>query len=669
MPDDINHIETSAGDDGVPRRKPSKTKILKDLKADMKSADTLRLEMVSCIDQWQLEYQGKPYGNEQKGKSEIVSRDIKRQDEWQHASVKDPFVSDSDIVKCRPVTAEDRAAAEQNELVLNYQFCRKFNRYKFMTDVIKLHYAEGTVVVKTHWDYEDEVVEEDVPIWALDANLQPIQVGTKRVKKRKILVNKPGAKVCRIEDIYIDPSCEGDIEGKAQFIIHRYETDISTLRKAGKYKNLKKLAMSMQGRDMPNFEEDYDPEDETEFHFGDTARKKILVYEYWGNYDVDGDGIVEPIVCTWAENIILQLEENPYPEKDLPFMILTNNTIPFKIYGEANAELIGDNQKMNTAIKRGVIDNMANSNNAQKGMRVGSLDPINKKRFLNGKNFEFNGSQGDFYEGNFNAIPQSVFAIKEQNDNETESMLGVKAFSGGIQGASLGSTARAAGGVLDAVSTRRLDIVRNISENLIQPLMRKWMSYNSEFLEEEQVVRITNDEFVPVRRDDLEGEVDIEIEVSTAEDNAAKAQELSFMLQTLGQQMDQGMLNLIMSQIAKLKKMPDLAEMLETYEPEPDPFVLKMKELEVAKLESEIAERNSRTSENAVDKFAKQAKGELDQAKTREINSTADQKDLDFTRVADGTQFREDLAKERQKGKTSIATSLISANSKSTPAK
>lgn len=662
---DESYIPTNS--EGPEPRKPRRSKILSDLKADMKAADSLRLEMMTAVETWRQEYQGKPYGNEQTGKSEIVSRDIKRQDEWQHSSVKDPFVSDTNIVKCSPVTFEDRKAAEQNQLVLNHQFCRKFHRYKFMTDVLKLHYSEGTVVVKCFWEYEDETVEEEVPIWGLDLTGNIVQVGTKMVKRLKVKVNKPGAKVCRLEDIYIDPTCEGDIK-KAQFVIHRYESDLSTLRKAKKYnkKSLHKLAAAVGGKDYYDTD-DYDAEDETEFRFRDAPRKKFIVYEYWGNYDVDGDGIAEPIVCTWANDIILQLETNPYPDEEIPFLLVTNNSIPFKIYGESAAELIGDNQKINTAIKRGIIDNMANSNNAQKGIRVGALDPINKKRFLNGKNFEFNGSTADFYEGGYNAIPQSVFAVMEQNNNETESLMGVKAFSGGINGAQLGSTARAAGGVLDAVSVRRIDIVRNISENLLKPLMRKWMSYNSEFLSEEEVLRITNDQFIPIKRDDLKGEVDIEIEVSTVEDNTLKAERLAFLLQTLGQGMDQDMKNLIMAQITKLHKMPDLAEMIENYQPQPDPYIEKMKELEMRKLIAEIVERQSRADENEVDRMVKTTQAELNKAKAREISSKADMTDLDFTRRADGTEFAETMTQKGFDHQASVVQNIVKEKAKPAP--
>jgi len=656
MEEETNEVATTPGDNTSPR-KPTKAKILKDLKQDISSADSLRLEMVAKVETWRDEYEGQPYGNEQNGKSEIVSRDIKRQDEWQHASVKDPFVSDPDIVKCKPVTFEDRAAAEQNELILNQQFCRQFPRYKFMTDVIKLNYKEGTVIVKTSWKYSDELVEEEVPVWGLDLQANVIQVGTKTVKRLKVLENKPHAEVCRLEDVWMDPTSEGDPD-KAQFFVHQYESDLSTLRSTGKYKNLKKLARAVStGQSSTGGDDvsDYDPEDETEFSFSDQPRKKFLIKEYWGNYDVNGDGIAEPIVCTWAHDVIIQLESNPYPDQKVPFLVLANNSTPFKIYGEANAELVGDNQKLNTAFKRGIVDNMANSNNAQKGIRVGALDPINKKRFLNGKNFEYNGSQGDFYEGSYNQIPQSVFAVMEQNNNEIESMLGVKAFSGGISGGELGSTARAAGGVLDAVSVRRGDIIRNIADNLVMPLMRKWMAYNSEFLSEEEVVRITNDEFVPIKRDDLTGSVDIEIEVSTTEGNAAKSQKLGFLLQTLGQQLDPEMLKLIMAQIAKLEKLPDLAKMVEEFEPKPDPYVEKLKELEVAMKEVEILERKSRAMENQVDMINKQTQAELNQARTRQLISDADLKDLEFSQIADGTKHAQEMDKEKVKSLTSLA--------------
>lgn len=620
--------------------------ILKALQADLNDAKPLRKEWDEKIAKWKDWYNGEPYGNEKKGKSAVVSRDIKRQNEWQHPSLIDPFVSTPDIIKARPVTWEDAEAARQNELVLNTQFCRQFNRYMFMTKVVKVLAQEGTAVVMTGWEYEDAIEEVEYPIMSIDPYTgQPVQVGTELVEEVVVKKNQPTAKVCRNEDVFIDPTCQDDLNN-AQFVIYRYETDMSTLLAEGKYSKarLKKIETDMR-------DDDYDSEDATEFRFKDDPRKKLVVYEYWGNYDVNGDGIAEPIVCAWINNTLIRLESNPYPDQKPPFIVVPFNSVPFQIFGEPNAAMIGDNQQIKTAIYRGIIDNMALSNNGQKGIRKNTLDPVNRTRFYNGENFEFNGSKEDFWDGSYNQLPSSVFNVIELQNNEIESLTGVKGFSGGITGASLGGTATGARGALDATATRRLDLVRNIAENLIKPLMRKWMAYNAEFLLEEQVVRITNEEFVTIRRDDLDGRIDIDISISTSEDNAAKAQELAFMLQTIGPNEDPSVRRMLMAEIARLQKMPDLAKKLEEYQPEPDPVAMKMQELQVALLEAQVANERAKGRENEVDVYLKTAKAQTEAAKAKALSSDADLKDLSFLEKESGIEHAKALEKSNNDAK------------------
>jgi hypothetical protein len=243
-------------------------------------------------------------------------------------------------------------------------------------------------------------------------------------------------------------------------------------------------------------------------------------------------------------------------------------------------------------------------------------------------------------------------------NNEIESQTGVKSFSGGINASSLGGTATGARGALDATSTRRLNLVRNIAENLIKPLMRKWIAYNSEFLEDEEVIRITNEEFIPVRKDDLDGRIDIDITVSTAEDNAAKSQELSFLLQTLGPNEDPQIRRELMADIYELMRMPDQAKRMREYQPQPDPVQQKAQQLELLKLEMEIekmkadiADKYARAGENEVDRQLKLNKAQVEAAKARKLNSDADKVDLDFLRTNEGVDAYErdqDKEKDRQ---------------------
>jgi hypothetical protein len=629
--------------------KINKDKILRDLQRDKTAAEIVKRDWDAKRETWISETYGQPYGNEVEGKSKIVSKDIKKQLEWLIPRMTDPFLSTPDVIKCTPVTFEDELAATQNELLLNTQFCRKFPRYNFVNKAARVLATEGTVVIQTGWDYEDEEVTELVETIVVDEyGNEYIEMVEQEITK--VIKNQPTARVCRNEDIYIDPTCMDDMD-KCQFVIYRYETDMSTLKQDGRYKNLDKIRSQDTARDVM-----YIPEDDTRFNFEDDARKKLVVYEYWGNYDVDGDGEVEPIVCAWVDNTIIRLEENPYPDKKPPFVIAPFNSVPFQMFGEALAENIGDNQKIKTAVNRGIIDNMARSNNSQIGVRRGALDINNKKKFLQGKNFEFNGTPADFWQGQYNQIPGSVFDMLALMNNEIESQTGVKSFSGGITGNALGSTATSARGAMDATAMRGAHLVRNVAENLMKPLMRKWMAYNAEFLEEEEVIRITNNEFVPIRRDDLAGRIDIDLSISTQEDNAARSQELAFLLQTLGNSIPFELTQLLMADIVDLHRMPDKAKMIREYKPQPDPMQEQAKQLELAKLQAEVerlkadaAQKIASSQEDEADKVMKMNKAMVEAAKARKLESEADLADLKHIKEDAGYAHLERLELQDQK--------------------
>lgn len=650
----------------------NKDTLLKALKEDLEASKELRRELDSKIEVWKREYNAEPYGNEIKGRSSIVSRDIKKQSEWQHCTLIEPFVSSPDIIKTSPVTFEDVHRAKIVELVLNTQFCRQFSRYNFLTKALKVLDQEGTLVVRTGWEYEEKEVEVEETIsipnpqieqlqQVLIANqanpeaigqiqmqiqqLPPIVQVPRLVNKVIPVINQPTAMVCRNEDIFIDPTCQDDMD-KCQFVVYRYESDITTLKQSGLYKNLDKVIEEAMAEDK---DLDYKSPDKTEFRFKDKARKKLLVYEYWGKYDVNNDGIAEDIVCTWIENTIIRLEDNPYPDKKVPFIVVPFSSVPFSLYGESNAEYLSDIQKIKTAIFRGFIDNMALSNNGQKGIRKGSLDIHNKKRFLQGENFEFNGTPNDFYDGSFNELPSSVFNILQLMNNEAESITGVAGFSQGLVSTSLGDSATGIRGVIDSASTRRLNIVRNISENLVKPLLRKWLAYDAEFLDEGTQFRITNEEFLRLKKEDLGAKIDIDITISTSDDNQAKAHELAFLLQTLAPSEDPNIRRSIMAKIASLHKMPDLAKGIEEYKPEPDPFQEQLQQLQLQMLQAQVANETAKAGENEVDKSLKGAKVQTELAKAKNLNSTADKLDLDFLQQYNRTkEKREDRAEQRK---------------------
>lgn len=622
-------------------------KVLQQLQSDYRSAKVYSSQWVTKINQWKSEYNGDPYGNEVKGKSQIVARDIKKYSSWLNPAIIDPFVSTPDIIKCDPTLPSSVQSAKSCELVLNTQFCRQFNRFNFLSKALKVLDTEGTCVVKTGWEYREEIrsIRRLVEVPLLDENKEPIIdnngnviTDTQEVVSDEVIAihNRPTAMVCRNQDIFLDPTCLGDFD-RCQFIVHRFETNMSALKIKGLYKNLDKIQLSM----------DYSYQREAlGFKFEDEARKSFIVYEYWGNYDLDGDGIAEPIVCSWVGNILIRLDNNPFPDKKPPFIVCPFLPEPFSLYGESNAEMLSEIQKVKTAIIRGFIDNMASSNNGQIGIRRGALDHANKDRMLKGLNFEYNGSVNDFFVGQFNQLPTSAFNFLQYLTGEAEGLTGVNTYGNNPNYSQMGehSTSK---GVLDSGNQRKLHVVRNISENLVKPLLRKWLEYNAEFLDDMTTFRITESQFTTIKRDDLYGAIDIDLRISTNEDNQIKASELSFLLQTLGPSEDPTVRYRIMSQIAQLYKMPDLATFLENYQPQPDPLQQALTQAQLENIQAQTYELMTSSDRNVVDSDLKQAKIPVEQAKARQLGANADYRNLEFYNKQQGIDSMTDFTKQQ----------------------
>jgi hypothetical protein len=628
------------------------------LKGDYIAALPTHSSHITNVGNWLDLLSGKSKTKFAKNRSSVQPKLARKQAEWRYASLSEPFLSSSNIFDAQPVTWEDTKAAEQNTLVLNHQFNNKINKVRFVDEYVRTAVDEGTIVVKVGWEYEEaeQMVEEPVmgqvpvqdPAQAQQMISQGIppfqeaQVGTKLVKKMVAVENHPTTEICEFENVIIDPTCKGDIS-KAKFVIHRYNVSMDVLKADKRYKNLDNIQFT--GED-PSTYPDYNDKDAGNlFTFKDKTRKKVVMYEYWGYWDVNNDGSLTSILVCYIGNTIVRMEENPYPDKKLPFVVVQYLPVRKSIYGEPDSVLLEDNQAIIGAITRGMIDLMGRSANAQQGIRKDALDVINKRKFDLGEDYQFspnimNPEQAVFMH-RYPEIPQSAMMMIQYMNNEAESITGVKAYNTGIGGQGLGNTATGVRGALDAASKRELGILRRLADGIIQ-IGRKFISMNAEFLSDTEVVRITNDEFVPVKRDDLAGNIDLRLTISTAETDNEKAQELAFMLQTLGNSVPMDVTMMIMSDIAKLRKMPELAKRLKDYQPPaPDPMQQQMQQLQLQMLQAEVVNEQAKGQDRQVDAKLKLAKAGVAQAQTRKMSSDADMTDLDFVNKSTGVDHQQ----------------------------
>lgn len=632
-----------------------------------------------------------------KTKSTYVAKLVRKQCEWRYPSLSEPFLSTQDLFKVTPVTHLDVLAAKQNELLLNHQFNTKIDRVHFFDTYIRAAVNHGSVVVKTTWKEkrrkvtrnvpkynfivaQDESQESEVAAWlemfeaepdkfeqlitpeweeAINLTMQdgrpiyPVLVETVKEKVEVVVANHPVLEVCNYRHVIIDPTCKGKIEN-AKFVIHMFETCLADLKADGRYKNLEYI--NVASADPLADGDGYSNAPLVSFRFKDDARKKLVAYEYWGYRDIDGSGLLTPIVGTWVGNVLIQLEESPYEDGSLPFVAVPYMPVEDSVYGEADAALLEDNQKIISAVSRGMIDLMGKSANAQTGMRKDALDVTNRAKYQRGEDFEVNPNVDATtvaVQLKYPEIPQSAQFMIEAHTQEAEALTGVKSFSNGISGAALGSTATGVRSAMDATAKRDSDILRRLGEGLIK-IGRKILMMNAMFLDQEEVIRVTDDDFVPIKKDDLTGSFDVNLTISTAEADNQKAEELSFMLQTTAQFIGPELTQVILSEIARLRKMPELAKKIKDFQPQPDPLAQRKAELEIALLEAQVQNELASAIKKEADAGLAPVQAETEIAKQRKLATEADLNDLDFVEQERGVKQERELQKAKAQAEGNI---------------
>lgn len=668
---------------------------LKTLKGDYVAAKPSHDEQANKIKKWTdlLQVTGTAKPPMVKGRSAIQPKLVRRQAEWRYSALTEPFLGSSKLYKVSPVTYEDVAAARQNELLLNWQFRTKLNRVKFVDDYVRAVVDEGTAVLKTGWVRNTTTVMVQVPVYDLFPvqteeevaqfqqalqmreaapqeyeQLDPaiheavshydetgevtvaVQNGVTEVEEERVIENRPTVEILNPLNVYIDPTCGGDLDN-ALFVIYSFETNRAELQKQkDRYKNLDRV--NWENASVVS-DGEHTARANNEFAFTDTTRKKVVAYEYWGFFDINKDGTLKPFVATWIGDTMIRMEENPFPDGKIPFVLVPYLPIKRDVFGEPDAELLEDNQKLLGATTRGIVDLLGRSANGQQGFAKGMLDPLNRRRYDNGQNYEFNPTMNPMQgiiEHKFPEIPQSAMVMLQLQNQEAEALTGVKSFSGGMSGEAYGDVAAGIRGMLDAASKREMAILRRLAQGISQ-VGRKIIAMNAEYLSEEEVVRVTNDEYVTIKRDELAGEFDLEVDIATAEVDNAKSQDLGFMLQTMGPNMDPQISMQLLAEIAELKRMPALAHRLRNWQPQPDPAAEQLKQLELQKLQAELEKL--------------QTEAEYNRARAKLAASQADKVDLDYVEQETGTQHERDMDKQQAQARGNQALEITKALAKS----
>jgi len=600
----------------------------KDLYADYDEASSDQDKQVEKILQYRVDMEGGkplPKSIRDRGKSTQRPLVIRKAAEWAYPILEEPFLSTSNMFVVNPRGKDDEQKAKLSSIWLNWVMNTKIRKTDFIAEMVRTLYDEGTVLVKDGWlaEYDEIEVEYMEPVYAspeesyqiiqqkvqvgemsqeeaqamLEAG-QPVQVGeVKRVRiENKLVENHPIVEVIDNTNITVDPLCDGDID-KARFIIHEYETDYATLKDqeydaetgTGIYKNIDNVEIGEGDAD-----EVYEYRDNVPtFAFKDKPRKKVKACEYWGYWDIHGDGTLTAIVATWIGKTLVRLEENPFPHGELPFSVATYMPRTKEFWGQPDAELLRENQETIGVYTRAMQDQTITNSLGQQIVdetlftRESQWQAFNKG--LNARSRAGASPDSMIYKSKIQPIDKSAFDMLTLQRQDAESLSGQKSFDNGISGSSLGSSVGGIKTADNAMTKRKLSVLRRISDSLLGRMARHMLANAQEFAEEEMILRLTDGEFVNVMKQDIQMEYDLKVEINTPEKEEAISNKIAFMLQTTMQSMPFDFTKVMLKRWARVNKMPDVEKDIDEIQPPgPTPEEQQMQQMQMEKMRLDL---------------------------------------------------------------------------------
>ncbi len=460
---------------------------------------------------------------EEDGRSKVVSTKVRDTIRAIKPSLMRVFLSTDKPVEFVPRNQEDVAMAEQATKYMHYQF-NELNGYRVLNDVFHDALIKKVGVAKVYWDtYQEQEIfdfqdlnEMEFSVLVNEDNVEVLQHTTKMVMEMdefgmqiesprhdlKIARTVNRGKMCvesvPPEEFFIDRNSRSIDD--YYVVAHRTEMRVGDLVAMGyDYEEVYDLSglqhsdtfSEVEEYQRRGYEEDYSDED-----VQDPSMRLVAVTEAYIKIDVNGTGIPTLHKVTLGGNQYKLLDYEPCGH--VPFAVFEVDPEPHTFYGRSVADLILNDQDAATAMLRGVLDNVALTNNP----RVEIVDgAVNVDDLLN------NEIGGIIRVKQSGAVqPQAVPFVAGQTlsalqyfDQQVEDKTGVTKASTGLSPDALQSTtATAVAATMQAQAAQIEVMARNLAEGGMRQMFKLMLKTMVENVDEEQMMRLQGQSYVPV---------------------------------------------------------------------------------------------------------------------------------------------------------------------------
>ena len=472
-------------------------------------------------------YKGEPFGNEEEGRSQVVSMDVRDTVQAIMPSIMRVFFGSSNVVEFAPNGPEDIQNAEQATDYVNYCLTRDNNLFMVCYETFKDALVRKNGISKVWWNEDEDVQtynfeglsEEAYTVLASDPDVEIVEVEMETGEMAmmgpdgiEIMVPKPTEYSCTIrrttkkgrlcvaavppEEFLIDRRAR-NIED-AEFVAHRRYVTVSDLVKMGyEMDEIENLGYETQG-DFEGNQETFDRNpNATILGAGrtDLASRKILYIEGYVRVDMDGDGIAElRRVCVGGSAYkILHNERCDL----IPFVSFCPDPEPHTFFGLSIADVTMDIQLIKSNILRNMLDSLAQSIHPRTAVVEGQ---VNLEDVMN---TEVGGiirmrAPGMVQPFSQPFVGQAAFPMLQYMDELRENRTGISKAAAGLDADALQSSTRAAVAATITAAQQHIELIcRIFAETGMKVLFEKALKLITMYQDAPRMVRLRN-QFVPI---------------------------------------------------------------------------------------------------------------------------------------------------------------------------
>ena len=445
-------------------------------------------------------YLGKPLGNEEEGRSSVISSDVWDVVEGLAPLVLKPFVSSDDVVRFNAQGPEDEDAASQETDYINYVVTQKNDVFEQLVAWVKMGLLQKNGVVKYWWeesrrvqiesydDISDDVYSlliQDPSVTVLEhtetpgepmlgPDGQPMQGEPTHDVKVRILNKEGCAKYAVIppEELLISVDTRSPNPKNAPFIQHRTRKTISALREmgydvqddisdAGSNSNADAEPQAVSRQRNGEMRTDFDGA-------GDPSQREVWYRESYAFVDFDGDGMAEARKVCMVGDTVLENEE----VEEWPFAGWTPYQQLFQFDGRCPADETIEIQEVKSTLWRQSLDNIYTINNN----RTYVSDKVNLDDMLDNQIAGIVRVSGDVVGNHAMSMPITpiggvIQPMIEYMDSAKENRTGFTRYNQGTDANSLNKTATGVRIIAEAGNERVGLVSRSFAEQGLKPLM------------------------------------------------------------------------------------------------------------------------------------------------------------------------------------------------------